>query len=958
MYTFGEKRSHMTRPQTSETLSAESSFQPNRRDVVKVASGIGVAAATAGVGIARLPEAQVASAQEVDGAVGRKWVESENINTNIKLEGEGWVTLQTEFPFWALGFGWDDEVGSWPVVEFGISFDGASWDEGYRMDAHNDGGPPATDARLYTQLFFANGEQYIRYRTVDGEGNLVVLDRFVVTYIDPTDGPWEEDRPATLMRTTAANSDTRVPPTIITRAQWGAVEDHRFDAQGEIWPAEYEEVKHAIVHHAAVNYNTDGYNAVRSIYYYHCVTQGWGDIGYNYVVDTTGRIFEGRVGGANVIGGHAFQYAVGSSGICVMGDFTYADPPYAAKLALANIVAYVTRDLNPHGTSNFHEVLNLPTIAAHRDVVSSTCPGNGLYDDMAWLRTTVAGIIDSGQQDSDNPGGIVPGDWVKVQTDDGSALPLRANPGSTQLEIGSIPDGTRIEVEEGPRSDSEFNWYLVIHGNTRGWVVADYLVVDPSTDDPMEGYAFGANIRIKANIPMKSRPDSASSTVATVSNVYAFLLAGPYQAGGAEWLQVQTQNRVVGWIRRDQFDMAPVTAPQSAYQIGQEVETLRTTSIYVRPGAPQTVQGTVGAGARLTISVAPVGVTGSTWYGVSGGTGVGGGWVNAADIALPPQPVTAVGQGYRVTEGMNLRSGAGTGFGVIGSLAAGSTGTVIGGPVNANGYRWWQVRTSGGTTGWAASNWMLRTSGGDGPTDPPPPTDGKFKIGDTARVTEGLNMRSGASTGHGVIAVLPAGTTGRVVGGPASGSGYTWWRIETSRGTGWVVQDWVANQGGSTPTNPTDPPPPTGGKFNIGDSARVTEGLNMRSGASTGSGVMAILPAGTTATITDGPRSASGYTWWQVRTAYGTGWVVENWVTRTSGSGTPTQPRFSNGSSVRVTEGLNLRSNASTGSGVIAVMPAGTTGTVVGGPQQANGYTWWRIQTSYGTGWAVQNWLA
>lgn len=372
----------MTRPNTPDSSSADArAFQPNRRDVVKAASGVGIAVA-AGAGVARLPQPQPAAAQEVDGTRGRSWDEAENINTNIKLEGGGWVTLQTEFPFWALGFAWDADEGTWPVVEYGISFDGASWDEGYRIAAHSDGGPTPTDERHHTPLHFSDGQQYVRYRTVDGERNLVVLDRFQVTYIDPTDGPWEPDRPMTMMRTTAANSDTLVPPSIITRAQWGANENYRFDSLGEVWPPEYQEVEHAIVHHAAVNYSSDGYNAVRSIYYYHAITQGWGDIGYNYLVDTSGRIFEGRVGGANVIGGHAFQYAVGSSGICVMGDFTTADPPHAAKVSLANIIAYVTRELNPHGTNNFHEVLNLPTIAAHRDVVSSTCPGNGLYDDI------------------------------------------------------------------------------------------------------------------------------------------------------------------------------------------------------------------------------------------------------------------------------------------------------------------------------------------------------------------------------------------------------------------------------------------------------------------------------------------------------------------------------------------------------------------------------------------------
>lgn len=948
----------MTHPQSSNTSSARSSFQPNRRDVLKAATGVGVAVA-AGAGMAQLPQPGPAAAQELDGTVGRSWDEAENINTSIKLEGEGWVTLLAEFPFWSIGFGWDSGVGTWPVVEYGISFDGASWDDGYRIAAHSDGGPPATDDRHHTPLHFCDGQQYIRYRTVDGEGNLVVLDRFQVTYIDPTDGPWEKDRGMTLMRTTAANTDTHVPPTIITRAQWGANEDFRFDSQGEVWPPEYAEVEHAIVHHAAVNYSSDGYNAVRSIYYYHAITQGWGDIGYNYLVDTRGRIYEGRVGGANVIGGHAFQYAIGSSGICVMGDFTTADPPQAAKVALANIIAYVTRNLEPKGRSSFHEVLDLPTIAAHRDVVSSSCPGNGLYDDMGWIRNTVENTLDRGLLDSQMPGGIVPGDWVKIQTADGSALPMRAHPGDDQLQVDTIPNGTRVEVEEGARTDGEYNWYLVMYNNREGWVQADYLVVDPPQEDPMPGYTHGQNVRLKANIALKRSPSTNAATEATESNSWAFLMAGPYPAGGTKWFNVRTQNGRDGWITIDQFDVAKVTAPSSAYDIGTEVQTVRSTSIRVRPGSPQTVQGNVGAGARLTISVEPVGVTGRTWYGVSGGTGVGGGWVDAADIELPPQPVSGTGQSYRVTETMNFRNGAGLGAAVIGSLAAGSTGTVIGGPVNANGYRWWQVRTSSGSQGWAASNWMVRTSGGsDQPTDPPPSSGGKFNIGDTARVTENLNMRTGASTGNGVIAVLPAGTTGRIAAGPSSGSGYTWWRIETNYGSGWVVQDWIARQGGSTPTDPGDPPPSSGGKFDIGDGARVTEGLNMRTGAGTGNGVITVLPAGTTGNIVDGPRSANGYTWWRIETSRGTGWVVENWITPSGGSSTPSQPRFSNGSSVRVTEGLNLRSGAGTGNSVITVLPAGTTGKVVDGPQSASGYTWYRIETSRGTGWVAQNWLA
>jgi hypothetical protein len=85
-------------------------------------------------------------------------------------------------------------------------------------------------------------------------------------------------------------------------------------------------------------------------------------------------------------------------------------------VALANIIAYVVRDLNPFGTKPFHAAPALPTICAHRDVNQSTCPGDGLYDDLPWIRQTVANTLNNGLLDSQKPGGIVPGDWVRVQT--------------------------------------------------------------------------------------------------------------------------------------------------------------------------------------------------------------------------------------------------------------------------------------------------------------------------------------------------------------------------------------------------------------------------------------------------------------------------------------------------------------------------------------------------------------
>lgn len=948
----------------------------DRRVVLRAAAGLS-AAVLAGLGTGTVPtgpRARPVAAQEVDGTRARELVVADQ--PDFEPDGEGWIAFRAEFPFWAVGIGWDTGVGRWPVIELQISEDGERWGETWRMAmrAVDDGKLPeegrqratVEGERLFTDLLFAYGEEYIRFRPMDGEGNLVPLSTIpglLITYIDPTDGPWEDDRPRTMARAslTVANEDTIKPPQIITRAQWGADESLRFDRYGEIWPPEYETVEHAIVHHAAVNYGPDGYLAVRSIYHYHCVTQGWGDIGYNYLVDLQGNIYEGRVGGQNVIGGHAFQYAIGSSGICIMGDFQYQDASEASKAALATILAFVTRDLDTMARKQFHEVANLPTICGHRDVVQSTCPGQVLYNDLPRIRQLVADTLKSGEFETGKPAGIVPGDQVKVQTDDGNPLNMRSGGSTGSPTVGSIPDGTLMMVIGGPTTNDEGNWYRVDYKGTKGWVLANYLVVTPLPPPPVvEGeIPYGTNIRITSDTNIRRGAGTNHSIIGTAArNTWAFIMGGPVSANGYEWYQLRVQGIGDGWAFKNYLHIAEVNEnPNAKFKVGDSVSASRAASVRVRAGAAQTVAASVGAGTAMKITVAPIGTTDAIWYGVQGS--FGGGWISEAELqaaAAPPTGDLAVGDTVRVTETLNMRTGAGTGYGIIATLAAGTTGKVVNGPLSANGYTWYQIQTNAGT-GWVARNWIAKTT-------PPPPAQNKFAIGDTIRITETMNRRS--SPGGTVIGQFTAGATGKVLEGPRSAMGYTWWRMETTSGTGWGAQDWAQKTAATPPPDDGGTPPPSG-KFANGDTVRVTEALNMRTGAGTGNGIIATLPAGTTGTVVGGPSTASGYTWWQIRTSSGTGWAAQDWLAKSSSGSTPpdqgtTPPpssgKFSTGQTVRVTEALNIRTGAGTGNGIVTTLPAGTTGKVLDGPRSGSGYTWWRIETSRGTGWAAQDWLA
>ncbi len=932
-------------------------------------------AALAASGISAVPQAgqRPAAAQEVGGTRAGTFTPGEQgFAASDAAQGE-WVTWEAAYPFWALGASWPEGVGFWPIVAVQFSSDGETWTDTIDMAANTeDGGQPTRDNRLFTPLAFTDGARYVRYQTIDAERRPGEVEGLSFVYIDPTDGPWEEDiepvTPTGAMSRLLTN-DTIAPPEIITREQWGANENWRFDTYGEVWPPEYRTVSHIIIHHTATaNRPSDVPNAIRSIYYYHAVEQGWGDIGYNYLVDHNGRIYQGRYGGQDVIGGHSYQFAIGSSGISTIGNFQTVDISDAAKSALVSIVAWVGRDLDPLGTADFWEAPDLPIISSHRDVNATTCPGDRLWNDLPELRQLVAQTLEEGVLDTGLPAGIVPGDRVRVQTDDGSALNLRSTANGSVS--GSLADDSLAWVIDGPEKLSGGNWYRLqaVSGGTTGWASAQYLIVDPP---PVPGgsvgdYPFGLNLRVVDSVNLRRSPSLSAGIVGTaMPGTWAHVMAGPEIASGWEWYQIRHQSIGDGWVVSTAISPAPLNEdPDALFEVGDTVQATQSASIRPRPGVAQRAIATAASGSRLVISQPPIEVTGYIWYGVYSDA-YGGGWMvedYLREADAPPAGKFEIGDTFRVTSTTNLRATPSTSGSVLLTMSAGATGSVVGGPRSAGGYTWWQVTLSSGTTGWCIENWLVETSG----TTTPPPSSGKFDIGDTVRVTERLNLRSAASTAGSVVVVLPVGATGTVLAGPSMGSGYTWWRIQTSAGTGWAVQDWLTETSGGTTTSApttttttTTTPAPGTGKFDIGDAVRVTERLNLRSTASTSGSVVAVLPVGTTGTVLAGPSTANGYTWWRIQTNLGTGWAVQDWLTETSGGGTTTAPppstKFEVGDVFYVNTNANLRSAAGTGSSIVRTLTTYQVGTISGGPTWANNLWWWQISIGGSSGWADES---
>ena len=195
------------------------------------------------------------------------------------------------------------------------------------------------------------------------------------------------------------------PPPVITRAGWGADESKRRDAR------EYARISKLVVHHTVTpNNDPDPASTVRAIYAYHTQSRGWDDIGYHFLVDAAGRVYEGRFArqyapgevptgennhGAGVVGAHAQGHNHGSAGVALLGDFHGAQPTPAAVDGLVAVLSWkaARNGIDPYGAAPFTttdgRTYRFPNVAGHRDVGQTQCPGDHLYAALPNIRQRV-----------------------------------------------------------------------------------------------------------------------------------------------------------------------------------------------------------------------------------------------------------------------------------------------------------------------------------------------------------------------------------------------------------------------------------------------------------------------------------------------------------------------------------------------------------------------------------------
>ncbi|HEX8855768.1 MAG TPA: peptidoglycan recognition protein [Thermoleophilaceae bacterium] len=289
-----------------------------------------------------------------------------------------------------LGMRWRGR--SHPDVHVRVRRDGAKWSRWADLGGDPDGGPdPGAregNVRTTTAPAWSGRSDWVQYRLSRPAAGLRI--HFVDAHVRA--------------QKIATRSQVGAPP-MLPRASWGADQ-----CPPRVTP-DYGEVKVAFVHHTvSINdYTPDDVPAmILGICRYHRNSNGWNDIGYNFLVDKFGRIWEGRAGGVDkaVVGAQAQGYNAQSTGIANLGTFSSVPQTDAAIDAMARLIRWklplhgqptagAVQVTSAGGSSNRYPngtEVTLQRVSGHRDVDATSCPGDSLYAQLQSLRGKVGNV--------------------------------------------------------------------------------------------------------------------------------------------------------------------------------------------------------------------------------------------------------------------------------------------------------------------------------------------------------------------------------------------------------------------------------------------------------------------------------------------------------------------------------------------------------------------------------------
>ena len=303
------------------------------------------------------------------------------------------VAPRTAATFQLVGATWSSMKGAVTIQVKTLA--GGTWSSWSTLDAEQT--QDDKSSRPATEPVYVGDSTGVELRAVGAAGSTVTgLSAMTVT--SPTVAA--DSNLGTVSAQSVAVTTGVAQPNIISRAGWGADESlRRWNGADCAVPKIDATVKGAVIHHTA---GSNSYTAaqsasiVRGIYAYHVQGNGWCDIGYNFLVDMYGQIFEGRAGGITlpVHGAHATSWNTDTVGVSFMMNSDTLVPTTASMNSAEAVLAWKLGNSYriPNGWTNLVGA-NIPVIFAHRDVMATDCPGTNLFARISDLRNTSTSLI-------------------------------------------------------------------------------------------------------------------------------------------------------------------------------------------------------------------------------------------------------------------------------------------------------------------------------------------------------------------------------------------------------------------------------------------------------------------------------------------------------------------------------------------------------------------------------------
>ena len=533
---------------------------------------------------------------------------------------------------------------------------------------------------------------------------------------------------------------------------------------------------------------------------------------------------------------------------------------------------------------------------------------------------------------------------------------FRSGPGTNYSSQGIIASGTTITVTDTSNSE----WYAVrLSNGSTGYIYAEYISMSTggSTSSGEERSA-----KTTAYVNFRSGPGTNYSSKGVIASGTSITVT---DTSNAQWYAVRLSNGSTGYIFAEYISLSgsntpsATAAPTQTPSNGSE-QTAKTTE-YVNfrsgPGTNYSSKGVIALGTTVTVTD----TSNSEWYAVRLSNGSTG-YIFAQYLKLnssssatatpaPTQAPSGSEQSAKTTEYVNFRSGPGTNYSSKGVIALGTTVTVT----DTSNSQWYAVRLANGSTGYIFAQY-LKVTGTSSATPTPTPTQAPSNDGTVqAKLTADVNLRRGAGTNYGVIKVIGTGTTVTVT----DASNSQWYKVKLSDGTeGYLFSEYLkVTSGNIDSAKPSATPTPTPAPSNGTVQAKTTSDLNVRKGPGTSYGIVKVIDMNVTVTVTEATNSS----WYKVKLSDGTeGYLAAQYLKITSGDINSVKPGNSgedntnsgNNSNapatdeyVRVTVGLNLRSEPNTSSKVRTVLSTGTVLNVL--DRKTSG--WVHVRTTGGT---------